>query len=300
MPENPLDEAVTNAKILDAGPANNHPRIVRLSTDEVFADLPEHPWRCKGLQIGPGRPTCFAGYSYGGKSLAVQSAALAIATGRDVWGHFKTGKPCRVWHVDQEQGRGTLRRYQRLARGMDISKEELGGRLEVSLFPPFNLVKTPDAVWARECKDVDIVVLDALRGMLPGADENSSEVQDYIAKLTRVSEKTETSFVVIHHAGKGDPRNKDPRELLRGSSGIFSAFGSVFTLVGGKDELKCVSQVKTHPDGLGAALDDFFLDIQDVPCNGDKYDGLHVGYKTKVEASKQTGTCNEKPLTKVS
>jgi hypothetical protein len=116
-------------------------------------------------------------------------------------------------------------------------------------------------------------------------DENSSEVQDYIAKLTRVSEKTGVSFILIHHAGKGDPTCRDARELLRGSSGIFAALGSVFGLFGGatSEEPRLIKHLKSHPDAVGPTLDDFMLEIVDVPNGLNKFAGLHVGYRTIAE-----------------
>lgn len=253
------------------------------STSDIFAPIPDPVWACKALEIAPGRPTCFAGYSYSGKTLAVQSAVLAMVAGRSVFGQFPVTKPQRIRHIDYEQGKATFRRYQRLARGHRIDPDELGGRLECCLFPELNVKSSSDEQWMTVCQGWDVVVVDALRGLLGDLDENSSEVQTYLSRLTDISTRTGTSFLIIHHAGKGNPKDKDEREILRGSSAIFAAFGSVFAMLGKKDESKVVRQVKSHPDAVGACRDDFELSIVDVPYDGDPYWGLHVGYSEAEE-----------------
>lgn len=263
----------------------------RLSSAQVFAPLPAHPWLCKSLQIGPGRPGCFAGYSFGGKTIVVQALALAMATGRTAWGNFSCGKPSRVWHVDQEQGSSTLARYQRLARGIGIEGDEMKdlvarSALEVSIFPHLYMSTTSESLWCKAIDGFDVVILDALRGMLPGVEENSSEMHTHIAKLTSISEKTGTSFLVIHHAGKAPVHDRDERELLRGSSGIFAALGAIWAVFGGRDAPKLIRHLKSHPDATGGLHDDFELAIEDVPNvrddgSDDPHWGLHVGWRSR-------------------
>ncbi|HQP37393.1 MAG TPA: AAA family ATPase, partial [Polyangiaceae bacterium] len=148
-----------------------------LSTSTIFEPLPPPAFVVPDLQIGPGRASCFAAYAGAGKTIAMQSLALSVASEQPIWGWFRHRGPGRVRHADQDQGAGTLRRYQRLARGMGLRPEDLGGRLEVSTFPELYLVDTSDDVWLRACDGVDLMILDALRGFTPGVEENDSQIQ---------------------------------------------------------------------------------------------------------------------------
>lgn len=284
-------------ELLEAAPEEPAPtpkRLHILSGADLSAPLQDPDWLVPTLQIGPGRPTCIAGYSFGGKTLTTQSMVLALLAGKSAWGYFKPSKregkaPVRVLHLDQEQGRATIRRYQRLANGMGVEYATFD-RLGVALFPELYASRSTTEQWKRETEGYDLVVLDALRGFIPGADENSSEVQDHIAKLTQVSTETGQTFIIIHHFGKspqGKDSSRDEREQLRGSSGIISALGAVYAITGAKDEPKLVKQIKSHPDGSGRCVDDFYLNISDVPNGEDKYWGLHVGHVSGEEMARK-------------
>lgn len=271
--------------------------FTKITTASIFEPLPPTPWICEGLGWCPGRPAMIAGYGYSGKTLAAQCAALQLAAERSVWGavDFKVRRPMRVLHLDYEQGRGaTLKRYQRLARGLDIGAADLGvgpdgpdGRLVVVSLASVKL-NDHDAqkVFEAECKGFDVVILDAFRGSVPGVDENESKVRDYLDRLTAVSESTGAAFVIIHHAGKSRPA--DGRMVLRGSSAIFDACGAVLTLAGaeGRDDLpKEAEQVKNAADAERGAIEPFGLRIRDVQ----EARGVCVEYVTReqVKAAKE-------------
>ncbi len=209
-----------------------------LSTDRIFAPLPPPAFVVPELQIGPGRASCFAAYAGAGKTLAMQALALCVASDRPIWGWFRHRGPMRVRHADQDQGAGTLRRYQRLARGMGIDPGELAGRLEVSSFPALYLVDTPDDVWLRASEGIGLMILDALRGFTPGVEENDSQIQHLLMRLAKFSEATGCAYLIAHHFGKPQQGAKPELERLRGSSGIGAALGSVFVLTGERGEPK--------------------------------------------------------------
>jgi hypothetical protein len=257
-----------------------------VSAADIFAPLPAPTWVVPELFIGPGRPTLIAGYGFSAKTLGVQSLALAVAAGKTVWGHFGCGEGLRVRHLDYEQGRtATLRRYQRLALGAGLRPSDLGDRLEVTIFPDLYLtdIRAQDRfAWA--CEGVALCIIDALRGALPGVDENDSAVRGYIDNLSRVSERTGTAFAIVHHAGKPRDGHADARTMPRGSSAIFDACGCVLVLTGAKDEPKLVRMEKTPADAEGRAVEDFYLAVEDV-AEGDKARaGLRVAYQTKEQA----------------
>ena len=100
------------------GDAGRDPPIALLDGPALAAPLPELDYLVReiGLVAGGGAPHLVAGYGFSGKTLALQALALALVTGRPVWGAYHSPHARRVVHVDLEQGdRLTRRRYQRFS-----------------------------------------------------------------------------------------------------------------------------------------------------------------------------------------
>jgi len=230
-----------------------------------------------------------AGYGASGKTMAVQSLLLSIAAAQPIWGWFRPTIQGRVGHLDLEQGRhATFKRYQRLARGLGITIDDIGDRLRVAVHPSVYLTdpSAPD-VYARECEGMAICVLDSLRGATPGIDENDSKIRAYLDLLARVSEKTGTAFMLIHHAGKpavskGD-EEADLRMVLRGSSAIFDACGSVFAMIAERDggaKPKRMIHTKPAAEAECGPIEPFYLAIEDVPIGTNPRAGVRLVYRT--------------------
>lgn len=268
-------------------------RIEWISTVGIFAPLPPTPWLNRDLGLCPGRPAMLAGYGYSGKTIIAQAAAVAFTSGVDVWGHFPARECIRVRHFDYEQGQhATRKRYQRLVVGMNLQPRDLSNRLELCVFPDVYL-NSSDAVdvYAKETEGCGLVILDALRGATPGEDENDSKTRICIDMLARVSEKNGTTFLILHHAGKTKDNHKDPRQILRGSSGLFDACGSVLVLGGDRDEPRLVQQVKAPAEAEGTASEPFILRIEDV---SDLYGNPRAGVRIVWE---ERAAEEEKPET---
>jgi len=249
---------------------------------EIWEPLPPIPWVVEGLHITPGRPTIIAGYGYSGKSVVTQAMALQLAAGRSIWGHFDVPAPMRVAHLDYEQGmRATKRRYQRLAFADGIFPAEVGDRLQFACFPSISLTNPEFEEWIeKETDGIQFCCLDSLRALTPGVDENDSIIRAHIDKLARVSERNGCSFTLLHHAGKtkagsgngsgkGAGSKADLRELLRGSSAIFDACGTVIVVElqdspGKGVALVKTTMVKSTADAEGGKIDPFLLRISDV------------------------------------
>jgi hypothetical protein len=253
----------------------------------IFAPLPPTKWIVQGLQICPGRPTLWCGYGYVGKSITEQSLALAMATGMPAFGEFEVRRGI-VRHFDHEQGKhATFKRYQRVAIGMGIEDVEADGHLFAAIFPNVYLNQDNAVdVYSRLCEGTDLAIIDALRGATPGEDENDSKIRRCLDNLARVSERTGTTFTVLHHAGKpNDAHGGDQRMKARGSSAIFDAAGPVFILSGTKESPhKLVSQQKAPAEAEGGAVEDFYLTVEDVPRGTNPKAGVRVTYRAK-EAS---------------
>jgi hypothetical protein len=299
-------EKTTAAVKARSGPPEDAIRAV--GPDDVLAPLPPTRWVCEGLHLCPGRPAMLAGYGFSGKTMAAQSLALSIASRRAVWGWFMPSREGHVLHIDYEQGRhASFKRYQRLARGLGVSRLELGDRLHVAVNPGVYLTDIDaESAFARACEGMDLCIVDSLRAAAPGADENESKVRACVDLLLRVSEKTGTAFLVIHHAGKGPQRRQlgggggsddpeaDLRRILGRSSAIFDACGSVLVMIAGKGEdaakqSKRVYQAKGAAEAEGHAAESFYLGIEDVELDGNPRAGVRLAYKTIQQVNPPTG-----------
>ena len=237
------------------------------SADEIARPLPPARWLSREMQLGPGRPIIVAGYGSSGKTLSTQSLALSVASGLPIWGRY----PCTqgaVIHLDYEQGTyATHRRYQRLARGMGVRLAELGAALRVKSFPERALT-TPGMVDALSilCEGAVLLIVDSLRAATPGVDENDSKIRDFIQVLAKVTERTGCAALLIHHARKPAEGDGDIRTILRGSSAIFDAAGSVYALTAGKTgkDPRKVEHAKSPAEAEGAPIDSFQLLIEDL------------------------------------
>lgn len=204
--------------------------------DPFVGELPAVEWVVPGLELSAGRPSVFAGYSGEGKSFAAYALAVALAAGRPIWGEFAVPRPKRVLIVDMEQGqRPTLARIRRLAKGMGLRPEQFRNddgtsRLQVRSLPRVSLLAADAHEQVeRLTAGFDLVIFDSLKKLIPGADENSAEVEAYTRKLFEVSEATQRAFLLIVHTGKAkEGRSGVSLESLRGSSAMAGDFGSTW------------------------------------------------------------------------
>lgn len=262
-----------------------------MTTEQILAPLPPPSWLCRHLQLAPGRPSCIAGHPGAGKTALAQALAVAVASGRSAFGAYHVSGPALVRHIDYDQGgNATRRRYQRLLSGYGVKATDVGDRLQFLASPALNLVTSSDYEWSEACDGAALLILDSLRPLLPGIDENSSDAQAYVARLTRVSEQTGCTIVLIHHLLKGPGDDRSPLERLRGSSGVAAALGSVWLIDGRRNEPKKVEHAKAHPDG-GAPREPFFIAIEDVSDGENPRAGLHLGF---VEQDKALTSIDEK------
>lgn len=243
---------------------------------DLFAPLPATPWLSEGLELAPGAPSLWAGYGFSGKTYAAQALALSVATGREAWGSLRC-RPGKVLHLDFEQGRHvTLSRYQKLARGMGVGPQDVNERLSVGILPRLSLSSSgAESALRQACGGVALCVIDSFRAACPEIKEDSSEARRPLDMLTRVSEATECTMLVIHHARKP---SKDAvggvKMSIRGSSGLFDACASVFVFDGRKGEATKVSHEKARISGK--PQEDFGIEVHDVTDVDGRFDGVQV------------------------
>lgn len=255
------------------------------SFDEAWGPMPPVNFICEGLDLAPGPVNIFAGYGFSGKTTALQSMAISVAMGLDIWGSYRC-RQGRVLHIDYEQGKLTYRKYQRLARAFGVAFTDLSERLDIVTMP-----KAPDgyldsrvgmAEFAQLCEGYDLVIVDSMRASALSIDENSSEVRVLLDQLTRVSVDTDATIALIHHATKpSKDRGGGKKFTIRGSGGIFDAGGSIFVFEGTKQGI-VVTQEKAKNSGVNGP--EFCLEITDVPDEaGNMRAGLSVMATRRVE-----------------
>jgi hypothetical protein len=257
-------------------PAPVAPRLIQLGVSEIFVDLPAVNWLCQALDLCPGAPALVAGYGYSGKTVSLQAFALAVATGTYAWGSF-TVRQGRVLHVDFEQGRHlTCLRYQRIARAEGIGPADIGDRLSLVTLPTLYLDSAGAEIeLTKACEGVDLLIVDSLRAASPTLDENSSSVRIVLDLLTRISDKTGVTPIVVHHARKPSlDKTGGARMAIRGSGALFDACSSVLVLEAEKNQAPVVHHEKARVSGKTA--EDFCLSISDTQASGDPAGGLLV------------------------
>lgn len=257
---------------------------------EIAKSRPPRPCVIPGLAIAPGPVTVFGGAGFGGKTMALQSMLLSVAAGLPVWGHFEC-KQGAVMHLDFEQGPDlTFLRYQRMAREMGINLEALGEAFACTSLPERALDDKPESrdelVWLLTGRTLAIV--DAFRGAFPDAQENDSSVRKYLDMLTKVSELTGCTIIVIAHSRKmGD--DKDVRSSLRGSGALFDAAQAVYMLEGAKGKPTQVHNTKERvTGGLREVFGLFIEDTEGVHEDRNERDarwGLRVRYGSPADVT---------------
>jgi hypothetical protein len=270
----PEDEATAT---LPAGP------LVKLYDGAWLAEpLPELEYLVPemGLVAGGGAPHLVAGYGYSGKTVALQSMLLSLASGAPVWGVYKCKKR-RVAHLDLDgQGeRLTRRRYQRLARHMGINLTALGDTIGTAILPPIRLTEQHAEAWEEVMTGRDLVLVDSLRAASAGQDENSSDIRIGLDMLASISEKTKCRALVLHHARKMNDDDPGGAYVIRGSGAIFDACDGAFVFSAKKGEPVSVENPKARSNG--DTVEDFSLVIGDVELDGDPKAGLRVAVHGK-------------------
>lgn len=231
-----------------------------MSADDMALDEPI-PWVIEGL-VSAGEPTIIVGGAGSGKTSAMVSLALSVATGRDVWDRFRVARPGPVVHVDYEQGKTLRRTYRAFAAGMGTDATELvrEGKLRIAPLPREQLLdanvtdKHLSAV-GRELvaltRGATLCIINSLTASTNKVNENDAKIAAVFNLLSRITEITGCAFVVLHHTGVNAAR-------LRGSTAIDGAVQTVFQIAHRKGDSHTVwTHTKDRP--AGGQLDPFQL-----------------------------------------
>ncbi len=246
-------------------------RFEIVSAAGLAVPVPPVDYVLRHFGIAPGRPSLLAGYGGGGKTILVQCLALHMAAGvGSCWGlPIATGP---VLHIDYEMTLDPIRRrYQRLATAYDLGLA--GCALEAVSMPSIYLSDT-DAEEAlfEVCTGRRLCIIDNLAAATASAvaKENESAIRKYLDVLTRVSARTNCTFLVLVHERKAGKDEQGGLQRVRGSSAITDASGSVISItVGDGDGIVTLSQTKTSHRKKG---DEINLKIEDTDVLGNTVD----------------------------
>jgi hypothetical protein len=207
-------EPVTYADAATTGNSRYDGRHIDVAQLLAEPDTPI-PWRC-GEFAADGYLTILAGPGGDGKSWTALAFALGVSTGTT-----RAGIRCRRGRaliMDAENGRDLLRRRLRAA----------GVRDGIGVVNVDGLDIVADAEWFRStiaASKANLVVVDSLRMLSPGRDENDSKAMEPpISTLKRIARETHAAIVLVHHAGKSGASG------YRGSSVIKDQTDIMFSL----------------------------------------------------------------------
>lgn len=187
-----------------------------LDTDRMAtSEPPRVPWLAEPL-LARGAVTMLVGREGQGKSLLALALAAAIGHGGTVAGI--ACRPGRVLVIDAENGEAEIHRR---VRGLGVKP----GTLFYVEAERFDLrTDLADIEALLEHYRPDVLVLDSLRSLAPGLDENDSgQVEAVLGPLRALSRRHGCATLVLHHAGKAS-------NGYRGSTAIGAAVELGFTL----------------------------------------------------------------------
>jgi hypothetical protein len=258
------------AEALDAGPGGEGaPGFAFTFGRELAEAMPPIEFLLPHFGIGPGRPNLLAGYGGIGKTLIAQSIATSLAARLPVCFGALTLPPASgsVRHIDYEMTyKPTKARYQRFAYGLGVDLAVVAERIGVSSMPRLYLsdAGAEDAL-LRASDGAALVIIDSLAAACStdGRSENDAAVRRNLDKLTRVSDRTGATFLVLVHENKQQHGDDRPAlQRVRGSGAITDAAGSVVSVTahGGMLTLR---QTKRWHGSHGEPVHVRFVDVGD-------------------------------------
>lgn len=187
----------------------------------LTTEPPPVPWVAEPL-LARGCVTLLAGREGQGKSMLALALSAAIGHGATVAG--LRCLPGRALIVDAENGQ---REVHRRVHGLDVKRETLAYAEAVGFDLATDIEEITELVGANE---PTVLVLDSLRSLAPGLDENDSRAAEAALRpVSRLAQERDIPVLLLHHAGK---RGHE----YRGSTAIGAAVEIGFTLSRHEDD----------------------------------------------------------------
>ena len=226
-------------------PAEKKGRYQILSALDYTLRTRKLSWFIKGV-LPRADLAAIYGASGSGKTFITLDMACRIAMGME-WFGIPT-EQTTVLYVAAEGASGMRDRVQAWCIANDVRLEDLAERLFILGDQPDMTsgehVKALVAAARGSCPDVDLVVLDTMAQVTPGANENSGEdMGKFLSHCKLLGKVLKATVVMVGHSGK------DTNKGLRGWSGLKGAMDAECEVVRTKDfRALCVTKLK---DGRG-------------------------------------------------
>jgi len=230
-----VKEAVTRANpegpAPDSGPELLGWRIYSLT--DAYTPRPPVEYVVAGLfplpslSIVYGPPGCF-------KTMLLADLAACVAAGLPWLGPLPlksgdTGRatiPAPALWLDFDNGVRTMHeRIEAVARARDLP--EATPLYYVSMPSPWldasSWENTAELAQRAQALDARLIIIDNLRDVAGGVDENAAEMGDVMSNFRRLSEETGAAVILIHHQRKASGISSRSGDTLRGHSSIEAA-----------------------------------------------------------------------------
>jgi hypothetical protein len=255
-------------------------------------DLTQRPpmsWLIKGV-LPKARLGVLFGASGSGKTFVALDLAFSIARGV-AWRERRTGKG-NVVIIAAEGGSGIGKRAEAYAQHYGFDLREVANLHVITAAPNFLDADDISEVLA-EIKnlgvDIDLIIIDTLAQVTPGANENTSEdMGRALGNINLLHDATEAMNLVVHHAGK------DLSKGSRGWSGLKAAADvqiEVLRHESGEREI-VIEKMKDGEDGLRWGLKLEVIDLG-IDLDGDPVTSCVAvpaeGVKRKEDADDRKG-----------
>jgi len=192
-----------------------------------FLGIPSQP---VGVLLGPVIPThgvaMISGQKGVGKTFVAMSIAMAVASGRDLFG-WECTKPQRVMYMDPELTVSTLQlRLKMIADSLSLDrmprKLTIWSAAAQYPLPPPNLAKSEQIdVLVEQCSRFDLLIIDSLSALVRGVDMNTAQAYEAIEDLLLRMRHNGTAVLLVQHLGKDasrGPRGTSKQEDLLDAS----------------------------------------------------------------------------------
>jgi AAA domain len=210
------DDAPISESANGDGEYGKRPKLRTLDVERMLVtDPPAVPWIAEPLLVR-GAVTMLAGREGTGKSMLALALAAAVGHGSTVAGI--ACEPGRVLVVDAENGPAEVHRR---VRGLGVKPQTLI-YAEAEAFDLCRDLGEVEGLLRRHRPEV--LVLDSLRALAPGLDENESASAELVlGPLRKLARRWSCAILVLHHSRKSG-------DEYRGSTGIGGAVELMFTL----------------------------------------------------------------------
>lgn len=240
--------------------------------DLFTREYPATPWLVTGL-ITRGGVAQFGAEPKSGKTWLALETSIGVATGSRVCGEFYAQRGVVAYFFAEDLDRQVRNRVRALLACRGLTAEAIRGRLHVCpRGTTLDVCRDEDLAWVvasvRMLGPIDMLVLDPLRDIHSGKENESDDMSDVMRRLKALGTILGCTVAFAHHAGKPSKDGSERRagQRSRGSGAIHGSTdsGIYFGLRSGDGKYTLELGVEVEIKGAGGAgRFTVRLDVQD-------------------------------------